>query len=170
MAPDHILRSKSHSVILRIRLRGAASPQKRRTFLSQTPPYEPTHKAPPGSFPCSPGVEGREPGLSKLKDRRSWEKRKSKGRAHIQKMVINILKLYRLRAAVSRPVYPPDGEAQARFESAFKYQPTDHQQQVLLPFPPFSMLLRLGVVSRIVRKEAYSWSCVFFRGFRVRPR
>jgi transcription-repair coupling factor (superfamily II helicase) len=98
-------------------------------------------------------VEGREPGLSKLKDRRSWEKRKSKGRAHIQKMVINILKLYRLRAAVSRPVYPSDGEAQARFESAFKYQPTDHQQQVLLPrvylFPlfPFYRVLELCLES-----------------------
>ncbi|BBN01417.1 transcription-repair coupling factor (superfamily II helicase) [Marchantia polymorpha subsp. ruderalis] len=79
-----------------------------------------------------PGETGRAPTLSKLKDPSLWEKRKSKGKIAIQKLVVNMMELYIHRLKQSRPPYPVNSPAMAAFAAKFPHVPTPDQQQAFI--------------------------------------
>ncbi|KAF4385643.1 hypothetical protein F8388_010199 [Cannabis sativa] len=68
--------------------------------------------------------------LSKLNDTTVWEKRKTKGKLAVQKMVVDLMELYLHRLKQRRPPYPKTS-AMAQFTAQFPYQPTPDQKQVL---------------------------------------
>lgn len=69
--------------------------------------------------------------LSKLSDTSVWEKRKTKGKIAIQKMVVDLMELYLHRLKQRRPPYPLTS-AMTHFVSQFPYQPTPDQQQAFI--------------------------------------
>ncbi|KAG6554268.1 hypothetical protein Mapa_004184 [Marchantia paleacea] len=79
-----------------------------------------------------PGETGRAPTLSKLKDPSLWEKRKSKGKIAIQKLVVNMMELYIHRLKQSRPPYPVNSTAMLAFAAKFPHVPTPDQQQAFI--------------------------------------
>ncbi|KAG0586932.1 hypothetical protein KC19_2G128500 [Ceratodon purpureus] len=80
----------------------------------------------------SPGEVGRAPTLSKLNDTALWEKRMSKGKVAIQKLVVNMMELYIHRLKQTRPVYPRNKKLMASFASRFPYTETVDQKQAIL--------------------------------------
>jgi hypothetical protein len=60
-----------------------------------------------------------------------WERRKTKGKIAIQKMVVDLMELYLHRLKQRRPPYPLT-PAMAHFVSQFPYEPTPDQKQVPL--------------------------------------
>ncbi|TXG74893.1 hypothetical protein ES288_1Z001200v1 [Gossypium darwinii] len=68
--------------------------------------------------------------LSKLSDTSAWERRKTKGKVAIQKMVVDLMELYLHRLKQKRPPYPRS-PAMAEFASQFPYEPTPDQKQLL---------------------------------------
>lgn len=80
----------------------------------------------------SPGEVGRAPTLSKLNDTALWEKRMSKGKVAIQKLVVSMMELYIHRLKQTRPVYPKNPKLLARFAAKFPYTETVDQQQAIL--------------------------------------
>lgn len=76
-----------------------------------------------------PAERGKPPPLSKLNDPRQWEKKKSKGRLAVQKMVVNLLHLYVSRLQQKRPPYPRNDEGMAEFAATFSFKPTPDQEQ-----------------------------------------
>ncbi|KAL3696739.1 hypothetical protein R1sor_010815 [Riccia sorocarpa] len=77
-----------------------------------------------------PGETGRAPSLSKLKDPGTWEKRKSKGRVAVQKLVVNMMELYIHRLKQNRAPYPPvNPTSMAAFSAKFPHKPTPDQIQ-----------------------------------------
>ncbi|KAF5735868.1 hypothetical protein HS088_TW15G01384 [Tripterygium wilfordii] len=69
--------------------------------------------------------------LSKLGDPSAWERRKTKGRVAIQKMVVDLMELYLDRLKQRRPPYPKS-PAMAEFTAQFPYEPTPDQKQAFL--------------------------------------
>lgn len=67
--------------------------------------------------------------LSKLNDTSVWERRKTKGKVAIQKMVVDLMELYLHRLKQRRPPYPKN-PAMAEFANEFPYEPTPDQKQV----------------------------------------
>ncbi|CAI0454778.1 unnamed protein product [Linum tenue] len=65
--------------------------------------------------------------LSKLSDPGAWEKRKTKGKVAIQRMVVDLMELYLHRLKQRRPPYPKNA-AVAEFEAHFPYEPTPDQK------------------------------------------
>lgn len=80
---------------------------------------------------CSPNESKRPRALNKLNDTSVWEKRKSKGKVAIQKMVVDLMELYLHRLKQRRSPYPKS-PATAEFTAQFPYEPTPDQKQVLL--------------------------------------
>ena len=80
----------------------------------------------------SPGEVGRAPTLSKLNDTALWEKRMSKGKVAIQKLVVNMMELYIHRLKQTRPVYPKNKKLMASFAARFPYTETVDQRQAIL--------------------------------------
>lgn len=68
--------------------------------------------------------------LSKLNDTTTWEKRKTKGKIAIQKMVVDLMELYLHRLKQRRPPYPKCS-AMEEFAAQFSYTPTVDQKEVL---------------------------------------
>ncbi|XP_065637756.1 ATP-dependent DNA helicase At3g02060, chloroplastic isoform X2 [Quercus suber] len=68
--------------------------------------------------------------LSKLNDTTVWERRKTKGKVAIQKMVVDLMELYLHRLKQRRPPYPTS-PSMAEFEAQFPYEPTPDQKQDL---------------------------------------
>lgn len=77
----------------------------------------------------SPGEVGRAPALSKLNDTTLWDKRMSKGKVAIQKLVVNMMELYIHRLKQTRPVYPKCTDLVISFAAKFPYTATVDQQQ-----------------------------------------
>ncbi|KAL6139356.1 hypothetical protein ACLB2K_057661 [Fragaria x ananassa] len=69
--------------------------------------------------------------LSKLNDTSVWERRKTKGKIAIQKMVVDLMELYLHRLKQRRPPYPLT-PAMAHFVSQFPYEPTPDQKQAFI--------------------------------------
>ncbi|CAB4275536.1 unnamed protein product [Prunus armeniaca] len=69
--------------------------------------------------------------LSKLSDTSVWEKRKTKGKIAIQKMVVDLMELYLHRLKQRRPPYPKTN-AMTHFVSQFPYEPTPDQKQAFI--------------------------------------
>ena len=69
--------------------------------------------------------------MSKLSDPSVWEKRKTKGKIAIQKMVVDLMELYLHRLKQRRLPYPLT-PAMTHFVSQFPYQPTPDQQQAFI--------------------------------------
>ncbi|KAL1150852.1 hypothetical protein V6Z11_A09G001000 [Gossypium hirsutum] len=69
--------------------------------------------------------------LSKLSDTSAWERRKTKGKVAIQKMVVDLMELYLHRLKQKRPPYPRS-PAMAEFASQFPYEPTPDQKQAFI--------------------------------------
>ncbi|KAK4798007.1 hypothetical protein SAY86_030333 [Trapa natans] len=69
--------------------------------------------------------------LSKLNDTSTWERRKTKGKVAIQKMVVDLMELYLYRLKQRRPPYPKT-PAMAEFEAQFPYKPTPDQKQAFI--------------------------------------
>ncbi|KAL5581490.1 hypothetical protein UlMin_013932 [Ulmus minor] len=69
--------------------------------------------------------------LSKLNDTSAWEKRKTKGKLAIQKMVVDLMELYLHRLKQRRPPYPKT-TAIAEFAAQFPYEPTPDQKQAFM--------------------------------------
>jgi transcription-repair coupling factor len=80
----------------------------------------------------SPGECGRAPPLSKLNDTAQWEKRMSKGKLAIQKLVVKMMELYIHRLKQTRPVYPINRKLVASFAAKFPYIETVDQQQAIV--------------------------------------
>ena len=78
---------------------------------------------------CSPNETKKPRSLSKLSDTSAWEKRRTKGKIAIQKMVVDLMELYLHRLKQRRPPYPKS-LAMDEFTSLFPYKPTQDQQQV----------------------------------------
>lgn len=74
--------------------------------------------------------------LSKLNDTSLWERRKTKGKVAIQKMVVDLMELYLHRLKQRRPPYPKT-PAMAEFEAQFPYKPTPDQKKVSFLFIRF---------------------------------
>jgi transcription-repair coupling factor (superfamily II helicase) len=79
-----------------------------------------------------PGETGRPPALNKLNDTTLWEKRKTKGKVAIQKLVVNMMELYIHRLKQTRPPYPRNEEAMQAFATKFPYEATPDQEQAFL--------------------------------------
>ncbi|CAM6056089.1 unnamed protein product [Sphagnum tenellum] len=79
-----------------------------------------------------PGETGRPPALNKLNDTTLWEKRKTKGKVAIQKLVVNMMELYIHRLKQTRPPYPRNEEAMQAFATKFPYDATPDQEQAFL--------------------------------------
>ena len=79
----------------------------------------------------SPNESKRPRTLSKLSDTSVWERRRTKGRVAIQKMVVDLMELYLHRLRQRRPPYPKS-PAMAEFEAQFSFEPTPDQKQVLV--------------------------------------
>ncbi|KAL5797331.1 hypothetical protein ACOSQ2_002151 [Xanthoceras sorbifolium] len=69
--------------------------------------------------------------LSKLSDTSAWERRKTKGKVAIQKMVVDLMELYLHRLKQRRPPYPKN-PAVAEFTAEFPYEPTPDQKQAFI--------------------------------------
>ncbi|XP_062105280.1 ATP-dependent DNA helicase At3g02060, chloroplastic [Humulus lupulus] len=69
--------------------------------------------------------------LSKLNDTTVWERRKTKGKLAVQKMVVDLMELYLHRLKQRRPPYPKT-PAMAQFTAQFPYQPTPDQKQAFI--------------------------------------
>ncbi|XP_050270588.1 ATP-dependent DNA helicase At3g02060, chloroplastic [Quercus robur] len=69
--------------------------------------------------------------LSKLNDTTVWERRKTKGKVAIQKMVVDLMELYLHRLKQRRPPYPKS-PFMAEFEAQFPYEPTPDQKQAFI--------------------------------------
>ncbi|TYH00723.1 hypothetical protein ES288_A09G001500v1 [Gossypium darwinii] len=67
----------------------------------------------------------------KLSDTSAWERRKTKGKVAIQKMVVDLMELYLHRLKQKRPPYPRS-PAMAEFASQFPYEPTPDQKQAFI--------------------------------------
>uniref|UniRef100_A0A6N2MD27 Helicase ATP-binding domain-containing protein n=1 Tax=Salix viminalis TaxID=40686 RepID=A0A6N2MD27_SALVM len=65
--------------------------------------------------------------LSKLSDTGAWERRKTKGKVAIQKMVVDLMELYLHRLKQRRPPYPKT-PYMAEFAAQFPYEPTPDQK------------------------------------------
>ncbi|KAJ8773068.1 hypothetical protein K2173_028245 [Erythroxylum novogranatense] len=75
-----------------------------------------------------PNENKRPRALSKLSDTDAWERRKTKGKIAIQKMVVDLMELYLHRLKQKRPPYPKS-PAMAEFAAQFPYKPTPDQKQ-----------------------------------------
>ncbi|KAG8643859.1 hypothetical protein MANES_11G073900v8 [Manihot esculenta] len=80
---------------------------------------------------CSPNENKRPRTLSKLNDTSAWERRKTKGKIAIQKMVVDLMELYLHRLRQKRPPYPKS-PAMAEFAAQFSYEPTPDQKQAFM--------------------------------------
>ncbi|KAJ0054633.1 hypothetical protein Pint_02482 [Pistacia integerrima] len=69
--------------------------------------------------------------LSKLNDTSVWERRKTKGKVAIQKMVVDLMELYLHRLKQTRPPYLKN-PAMADFAAQFPYEPTPDQKQAFI--------------------------------------
>ncbi|XWS40502.1 hypothetical protein CRYUN_Cryun17cG0000300 [Craigia yunnanensis] len=69
--------------------------------------------------------------LSKLSDTSVWERRKTKGKVAIQKMVVDLMELYLHRLKQKRPAYPKSPDM-AEFAAQFPYEPTPDQKQAFI--------------------------------------
>lgn len=81
------------------------------------------------SYTSSPNDTKKPKALSKLNDTSVWERKKTKGKVAIQKMVVDLMELYLHRLKQKRPPYPKS-PAMAKFASQFPYKATPDQQQV----------------------------------------
>ncbi|KAL2939558.1 hypothetical protein RDABS01_033717 [Bienertia sinuspersici] len=69
--------------------------------------------------------------LSKISDTSAWEKRRTKGRVAVQKMVVDLMELYLHRLKQKRPPYPKCPEM-AEFTTEFPFEPTPDQIQAFV--------------------------------------
>ncbi|XP_021857155.1 ATP-dependent DNA helicase At3g02060, chloroplastic isoform X2 [Spinacia oleracea] len=69
--------------------------------------------------------------LSKINDKSAWEKRRTKGKVAVQKMVVDLMELYLHRLKQKRPPYPKC-LAMAEFTTQFLYEPTPDQKQAFI--------------------------------------
>jgi transcription-repair coupling factor (superfamily II helicase) len=66
-----------------------------------------------------------------LSDTGAWERRKTKGKVAIQKMVVDLMELYLHRLKQRRPPYPKT-PFMAEFAAQFPYEPTPDQKLVAI--------------------------------------
>lgn len=78
-----------------------------------------------------PNDPKKSPSLSKIGDTSAWEKRRTKGKIAVQKMVVDLMELYFHRLKQKRPPYPKSA-AMAAFIAQFPYKPTPDQQQAFI--------------------------------------
>uniref|UniRef100_A0A803NA62 Helicase ATP-binding domain-containing protein n=1 Tax=Chenopodium quinoa TaxID=63459 RepID=A0A803NA62_CHEQI len=69
--------------------------------------------------------------LSKLNDTSAWEKRRTKGKVAVQKMVVDLMELYLHRLKQKRPPYPKC-PSMDEFTSQFLHEPTPDQKQAFI--------------------------------------
>uniref|UniRef100_A0A7C9EWS0 DNA helicase n=1 Tax=Opuntia streptacantha TaxID=393608 RepID=A0A7C9EWS0_OPUST len=69
--------------------------------------------------------------LSKLSDTSAWERRRTKGKVAVQKMVVDLMELYLHRLKQGRPPYPKT-PAMEEFVALFPYEPTPDQKQAFI--------------------------------------
>jgi transcription-repair coupling factor (superfamily II helicase) len=72
------------------------------------------------------GIEGIAPRLDRLGGS-SWNRTKSRVRAGMRKLAVDLLKLYAERQIQQAPAMPPESDLQAQFEAAFEYEETPDQ-------------------------------------------
>ncbi|HVS66611.1 MAG TPA: transcription-repair coupling factor [Thermoanaerobaculia bacterium] len=72
------------------------------------------------------GIEGATPRLDRLGGS-SWAKKKSRVRRSLQKLAVDLLKLYAERELARAPAALPDSDGLHQFEAAFEYDETDDQ-------------------------------------------
>lgn len=69
--------------------------------------------------------------LSKLSDPTTWQRRRTKGKIAVQKMVVDLMELYLHRLKQKRPPYPKSPSA-GNFAAQFPYEPTPDQKQAFI--------------------------------------
>jgi transcription-repair coupling factor (superfamily II helicase) len=72
------------------------------------------------------GIEGAAPRLDKLGGA-SWAKKKSRVKRSLQKLAVDLLKLYAERELARAPAALPDSDGLRQFEAAFEYDETEDQ-------------------------------------------
>ncbi|GJQ10072.1 hypothetical protein GpartN1_g1863.t1 [Galdieria partita] len=70
----------------------------------------------------------RAPRLDSLRKNSNWEKRKRKALASIDKLAVDIVKLYAVRTEQKRPRYPADDSLQAKFIQSIPFELTPDQR------------------------------------------
>lgn len=81
------------------------------------------------AFVFSPNETKKPPTLSKISDTTAWQKRRTKGKVAVQKMVVDLMELYLHRLKQKRTSYPKC-PAMVEFAAQFLYEPTPDQKQV----------------------------------------
>ncbi|PSN76847.1 transcription-repair coupling factor, partial [filamentous cyanobacterium CCP4] len=79
-----------------------------------------------GSLSRYRAASGQAPVLNKMTST-AWEKTKGRAKKAIQKVAVDLLKLYAQRAKMEGYAYPPDMPWQQELEDSFPYQPTPDQ-------------------------------------------
>ncbi|XP_042373157.1 ATP-dependent DNA helicase At3g02060, chloroplastic-like isoform X3 [Zingiber officinale] len=69
--------------------------------------------------------------LSKLSDPTTWQRRRTKGKIAVQKMVVDLMELYLHRLKQKRLSYPKSPSA-GNFAAQFPYEPTPDQKQAFI--------------------------------------
>jgi transcription-repair coupling factor (superfamily II helicase) len=72
------------------------------------------------------GVEGVEPRLDRLGGT-SWIRAKERVKKGLQRLAVDLLRLYAERQLATAPAMPADGDLQAQFEAAFEFEETPDQ-------------------------------------------
>ncbi|CAI0457005.1 unnamed protein product [Linum tenue] len=99
--------------------------------------------------------------LSKLSDPGAWEKRKTKGKVAIQRMVVDLMELYLHRLKQRRPPYPKNA-AVAEFEAHFPYEPTPDQKLTRAEKETYLEMIKHGDLDIIVGTHSLLGSRVVY--------
>ncbi|CAO2829827.1 unnamed protein product [Amaranthus hypochondriacus] len=78
-----------------------------------------------------PNETKKPPTLSKISDTTAWQKRRTKGKVAVQKMVVDLMELYLHRLKQKRTSYPKC-PAMVEFAAQFLYEPTPDQKQAFI--------------------------------------
>ena len=69
--------------------------------------------------------------LDRLGNPKSWERKKSQAKKHIQSLAIELIELYKVRKQKKRPPFSPVTEALAHFSQGFPWTETPDQKRVI---------------------------------------
>ncbi|CAN1126572.1 ATP-dependent DNA helicase At3g02060, chloroplastic [Linum perenne] len=99
--------------------------------------------------------------LSKLSDPGAWEKRKTKGKVAIQRMVVDLMELYLHRLKQRRPPYPKSPDM-ADFDAQFPYNPTPDQKQTRAEKVTYLRMIESGELNIVIGTHSLLGSRVVY--------
>ncbi|CAN1243971.1 ATP-dependent DNA helicase At3g02060, chloroplastic [Linum perenne] len=99
--------------------------------------------------------------LNKLSDPGAWEKRKTKGKVAIQRMVVDLMELYLHRLKQRRPPYPKSPDM-ADFDAQFPYNPTPDQKQTRAEKVTYLRMIESGELNIVIGTHSLLGSRVVY--------